>query len=247
MLIFFKNLERVDGIEPTSSAWKAAALPLCYTRAETAEVLSERRSRFLSVVLIRRIRQGAWWGKKDSNLRSLRRGFTVPPLCRSGHSPSAPCRTVGPLVSAHKEAGRNKSLRLVASSRIEGAPRPESPWGSKSEGVLLCRRNQNATTVIAVKNRSSETVPTAPATRVKSPLRKGLAGARKPLVSPVRPIGASRTPIIFCGGATRFWPLWRIPPVAAWVVCWPRPSAPPKSRTMLSQTATGSRWSISRP
>ena len=27
------GLERVDGIEPTSSAWKAAALPLCYTRA----------------------------------------------------------------------------------------------------------------------------------------------------------------------------------------------------------------------
>ena len=27
-----KPLERVDGIEPTSSAWKAAALPLCYTR-----------------------------------------------------------------------------------------------------------------------------------------------------------------------------------------------------------------------
>ena len=31
-----KNLERVDGIEPTSSAWKAAALPLCYTRAKNA-------------------------------------------------------------------------------------------------------------------------------------------------------------------------------------------------------------------
>ena len=25
-------LERVMGIEPTYSAWKAAALPLCYTR-----------------------------------------------------------------------------------------------------------------------------------------------------------------------------------------------------------------------
>ena len=30
------ELERVDGIEPTSSAWKAAALPLCYTRAKNA-------------------------------------------------------------------------------------------------------------------------------------------------------------------------------------------------------------------
>ncbi len=30
-----KTLERVVGIEPASSAWKAAALPLCYTRART--------------------------------------------------------------------------------------------------------------------------------------------------------------------------------------------------------------------
>ena len=28
-----KNLERVKGIEPSYSAWKAAALPLSYTRA----------------------------------------------------------------------------------------------------------------------------------------------------------------------------------------------------------------------
>ena len=27
-----KIMERVMGIEPTSSAWKAEALPLCYTR-----------------------------------------------------------------------------------------------------------------------------------------------------------------------------------------------------------------------
>ncbi len=29
---FDQKLERVHGIEPRSSAWKAAALPLCYTR-----------------------------------------------------------------------------------------------------------------------------------------------------------------------------------------------------------------------
>jgi hypothetical protein len=32
-------LERVKGIEPSSSAWKAVALPLSYTRMETAENL----------------------------------------------------------------------------------------------------------------------------------------------------------------------------------------------------------------
>ena len=30
------NLERVEGIEPSYSAWKAAALPLSYTRAVAA-------------------------------------------------------------------------------------------------------------------------------------------------------------------------------------------------------------------
>ena len=82
-----------------------------YPRGDCGSSL-ERRSRFLSVVLIRRIRQGAWWGKKDSNLRSLRRGFTVPPLCHSGHSPSAPCRTVGPLVSAINKRDETKAFGL---------------------------------------------------------------------------------------------------------------------------------------
>jgi hypothetical protein len=30
---YLKSLERVKGIEPSYSAWKAAALPLSYTRA----------------------------------------------------------------------------------------------------------------------------------------------------------------------------------------------------------------------
>jgi hypothetical protein len=30
---YLKTLERVKGIEPSYSAWKAAALPLSYTRA----------------------------------------------------------------------------------------------------------------------------------------------------------------------------------------------------------------------
>ena len=37
-----KTLERVKGIEPSSSAWKAVALPLSYTR--TRAVLSHRSS-----------------------------------------------------------------------------------------------------------------------------------------------------------------------------------------------------------
>lgn len=54
------NLERVAGIEPAYSAWKAAALPLSYTR------------------VILRFRQ--WWRELDLNQRSIRSGFTVRPL-----------------------------------------------------------------------------------------------------------------------------------------------------------------------
>jgi hypothetical protein len=31
---FLRKMERVKGIEPSSSAWKAVALPLSYTREE---------------------------------------------------------------------------------------------------------------------------------------------------------------------------------------------------------------------
>src|ERR1700738_1810502 len=34
---YLKSLERVKGIEPSSSAWKAVALPLSYTRFEITE------------------------------------------------------------------------------------------------------------------------------------------------------------------------------------------------------------------
>jgi hypothetical protein len=34
MIYVLKMLERVKGIEPSYSAWKAAALPLSYTRAQ---------------------------------------------------------------------------------------------------------------------------------------------------------------------------------------------------------------------
>src|ERR1700722_15780195 len=67
-----RRLERVDGIEPTSSAWKAAALPLCYTRGAS----SVRRRRLVGEV-----------GLEPT--KAYASGFTVRPLCHSGHSPRA--------------------------------------------------------------------------------------------------------------------------------------------------------------
>jgi hypothetical protein len=59
-------MERVKGIEPSSSAWKAIALPLSYTRfapscCTTKFVLARSCWRIL--------RQVGWWRELDSNQR----------------------------------------------------------------------------------------------------------------------------------------------------------------------------------
>ena len=58
-------MERVAGIEPASSAWKAEVLPLNYTRRITA----------------------LWWWGKDSNLRRLSRQIysLIPLTTREPH------------------------------------------------------------------------------------------------------------------------------------------------------------------
>jgi hypothetical protein len=44
-------LERVKGIEPSSSAWKAVALPLSYTRAsDQVSVLRDQKSASASLI-----------------------------------------------------------------------------------------------------------------------------------------------------------------------------------------------------
>ena len=69
-------MERVRRIELPSSAWKAVALPLSYTRRP-----------FVAMVV-------GEVGLEPT--KAFASGFTVRPLCRSGHSPSAPpSRTSG--------------------------------------------------------------------------------------------------------------------------------------------------------
>ena len=45
-----KLLERVKGIEPSSSAWKAVALPLSYTRAREAYMRARLRQNFGAIL-----------------------------------------------------------------------------------------------------------------------------------------------------------------------------------------------------
>ena len=53
-----KTLERVKGIEPSSSAWKAVALPLSYTRIGTSEAGRQTVQR--SLVRRRSCVAGSW-------------------------------------------------------------------------------------------------------------------------------------------------------------------------------------------
>src|SRR4051794_25359426 len=81
-----RKLERVKGIEPSYSAWKAAALPLSYTRSGAIPL--------------------GGGGSRTRTYEGIASGFTVRPLCRSGHSPFEPTQTHGAeAVSAGLRAG----------------------------------------------------------------------------------------------------------------------------------------------
>ena len=94
-----RSLERVAGIEPASSAWKAEVLPLNYTRA-TVSVYSRpqaRPHRFLNFPALgmpppqASCRVESWWWGKDSNLRRLSRQIysLIPLTTREPHPVSA--------------------------------------------------------------------------------------------------------------------------------------------------------------
>src|SRR5262245_51134079 len=78
-------MERVRGIEPPSSAWKAVALPLSYTRPGTRLLFTPRpRLRTFSPCP-----PSDGGGSRTRTYEGEASGFTVRPLCRSGHSPKS--------------------------------------------------------------------------------------------------------------------------------------------------------------
>ena len=77
-------MERVAGIEPASSAWKAEVLPLNHTRVP----LSQR------FVVTQKIRyRKLWWWEKDSNLRRHSRQIysLIPLTAREPHQIFSRC------------------------------------------------------------------------------------------------------------------------------------------------------------
>src|SRR5688572_23524750 len=82
-------MERVKGIEPSSSAWKAVALPLSYTRLLRQKTECRHPEFFVQLsdpVLCLPYTDGGG-GSRTRTYEGLASGFTVRPLCRSGHSP----------------------------------------------------------------------------------------------------------------------------------------------------------------
>ena len=93
------NLERVAGIEPASSAWKAEVLPLNYTRATLCRLFVDYPDPAVTPDPV------SWWRGKDLNLRRLSRQiYSLIPLTT-------------------REPRRLKLLVLLALSR----PIPPSP------------------------------------------------------------------------------------------------------------------------
>ena len=98
------QLERVAGIEPAYSAWKAAALPLSYTRGSRCDALRG---------------PAEWWRGLDLNQRRLSQRI---------YSPS-PLTTRAPLQSAAGAMQRG----IVSRSRHDGSPIREAPYGGTPE------------------------------------------------------------------------------------------------------------------
>ncbi len=63
------KMERVKGIEPSRSAWKAEVLPLNYTR-KTKGLMPINQS---SYAQLKTYQERSWWRGEDSNLRRLSR------------------------------------------------------------------------------------------------------------------------------------------------------------------------------
>jgi hypothetical protein len=92
-------MERVKGIEPSSSAWKAVALPLSYTRFRNRHHYRPKDRNQLSRAggsppLMGDVRSLMVGEVGLEPTKAYASGFTVRPLCHSGHSPSVSSRVL---------------------------------------------------------------------------------------------------------------------------------------------------------
>ena len=101
-------MERVKGIEPSSGAWKASALPLSYTRA-----VSIFRPCSSSIRLLSECR---WWGMDSNHRRRKPTDLQSAPFSHSGTPPEREIRIIPYFEKSVKTI--SKILRKYAYTRI---------------------------------------------------------------------------------------------------------------------------------
>ncbi len=145
VLQIFRGMERVMGIEPTYSAWKAAALPLSYTRYPVRLDLSSskrgRNDRF------RRHSRRVWWRGLDSNQRRhSQRVYSPSPLATRAPLQSAtrgPTSHMSPNKIAPRVSPRGKHRLMLTGVRAV------NPLLRVAEGVGAILPDRNGSTVAA--------------------------------------------------------------------------------------------------
>src|ERR1700741_1740563 len=116
-------MERVMGIEPTSSAWKAEVLPLNYTRADDADLPAASGESLPP--------RHRWWRGKDSNLRRRKPAdLQSAPVGRLGTPPQNEPRI---LISGWQGVNALLARYLLGAASPRG---PRSPPGGCARGRL---------------------------------------------------------------------------------------------------------------
>src|SRR5262249_32132100 len=144
-----KELERVKGIEPSYSAWKAAALPLSYTRAVPHSVARPRcfATSEWRPSCVRACRAEAPQARRMEGEVGLEptkaeaSGFTVRPLCHSGHSPK-PSHRIDPKGQTGKAPVRRTSpakRRVLWSWLPAKSRKPDAPCHTFERSEALGR------------------------------------------------------------------------------------------------------------
>ena len=106
-----KNLERVGGIEPPCSAWKADVLPLNYTRQHLISAPASIK----------------WWRGKDSNLRRLSRQiYSLLPLAAREPLPQVtePRRDIHYAAKSQEFSCKEPEFSFSVPARIVTKPTP---------------------------------------------------------------------------------------------------------------------------
>jgi hypothetical protein len=142
---FRRRMERVEGIEPSYSAWKAAALPLSYTRPRRRYAVLCRGWQAGPGRLARTVRRSPLRAERDAQSpirrRSRQRHDRAEPGWPGHDSAGAPFSEL---------TGRGAlTIRRTATRRPGGTsrPRPVQPLRSTESGVGECPERQRGRTV----------------------------------------------------------------------------------------------------